>query len=813
MSILSHDLKYTWRSLRRAPGLALVLVLTLAVGIGINSAMFSIVSAALLRPLPFPEPGRLVAVWEGRKGGANHSRVTGPDFVDLERQTASFSAVAAFGGGPDVVAGGETPMQVPIYGVTRDFFTVLGVEPALGRGFSAEEAKLDGPLGVVVSHAFWRASLGGDPAVLGRRLAVSGREGTVIGVMPPGFAFPKEAALWLPAEHFGLGESRTAHNFQVVARLAPGADLAAARAETELLAARLAAAYPVEMSKDFALSVAPLHQDLVGKARASLLLLLTVVAVVLLIACGNVASLLLSQAVARGKELAVRRALGAGRARLMGQMLTESMAIGLAGAGAGLLLCAGSLGLVNAVVPAGFLPSGAVRLDWRVVAFTLAVGLASGLLFGLAPALRAARHDPMGELRGDGSTVAAGGRRRRLGGLFVVPQYAFSLAALIVAGLVLESLSALGRVDPGFAVQGRVAAEITLPTSPPSPYAQPAKLVAYYREVAERAAALSGVRSVSFDASLPLSGDRLNGAAFAEGDEITFSDDFKYYPDYRVVGADYFRTLGTPLVAGRDFTLADGPEAPPVAIVNRALARQMWGEANPLGKKLMVPGLDWTREEALRWLTVVGVAADVHHAGLDADPRPAAYVPYPQHLARASEMALVAAVEGRPESFAGKLRDILRSEDPALPLGRVEPLAAWVHDSTAQPRFRAGLLSGFGGLALLLALLGVYGVTSYSLSRRRREIAVRYALGARQGDVLRMLAGEGLRFVVAGQIAGTAVALALGRLLHGLLFEVSATDPRIFLVVSPLFALVVLWICYLPASRAGRVDPALSLRG
>lgn len=812
MHTVVQDLTYTLRSLKRRPAQTAVLLLTLALGIGVNSAMFSVVSAVLLRPLPYPEPQQLTQLWESRRGEPRSISVTYPNFVDMRDQAEAFGDVAAYYGGSRPVTGGSDPLRVPTYTVSESFFDVLGVTPRLGGTFVPEAVSATGPVNAVVSDAFWRSYFGADPDVLGARLSISGRPATVVGVMPPGFAFPRGAAMWLPMDLApDFGPSRTAHNLSVVARLRNGVTLQAGQAEMTGLASRLATAYADEIDADFDIAVVPLHDQLAGQARDTLVLLLTVVGVVLVIACGNIASILLSQSVARHKEIAIRRAIGAGAPRLMRQMLTESAFIGVLGAVAGLGLSVWSMSLLNAVVPAQYLHSGDVALDWRVVAFALVLGLVTGLLFGLLPARSSAGRHPADALRADGAEVTLGARRRRIGGLFVIPQYAFSLAALVAAGLILKSLFVLSNVDPGFATEGRLSVTISLPFDPPSPYADRERAADFYRTLLERLESLPGVRSATVDFTPPLSASfYLNGGVKrAEEDPEGRWDMFT---DWRPVGAGYFATMGIPIVQGRDFDENDDEDGLPVAIVNQSLARRLWGGDDPIGKRLRLSSLDNNRAEARRPLTVVGVVPDVHHRSLDQPPRSAAYAPAFQHLDRVRGVEPILAVDRPAESYAGPIRDIVRSIDADIPVGRIESLEGWARESIAAPRFRAGLLSAFGALALLLALLGVYGVMSYSVTQRRREMAVRIALGAERRDILRMLTGEGLRFVVAGQLLGLGAAYFVTRLMDGLLFGVDAMDAAVFAGTSAGLAVVVLVTSYVPARRAGLVAPVEVLK-
>jgi predicted permease len=807
-----QDMRYAFRSLKRRPAQTAVLLATLALGIGINSAIFSVVSTVLLRPLPYPAPNQLVQLWESRRDAAREISVAYPNFVDIRDQAEQLAHVAAYFGVSAPVSGGDAPVRVPVYTVSQSFFDVLGVTPQIGGTFVSETSTPFGPVNVVLGDGFWRSYFGADPEVLGTVVSISGTPATVVGVMPSGFAFPRGAQLWIPRELEPIfGPSRTAHNLRVVARLASTASVATAEAEMSGLAARLASSHAAEIDADFAIAVVPLHQELAGGARSTLVLLLAVVGVVLLIACGNIASILLSQAAARNKEMAIRRAVGAGSPRLVRQLLTESGFIGVVGAALGLALSFGSLSFLNALVPPQYLHSGQVTLDWRVVTFTLLLGVVTGALFGVLPAWRSTRFQPADALRAGGADIVAGARRRRVGGLFVIPQYAFSLSALVVAGLILKSLFALTRVDPGFELEGLITVDLSLPFAPPSPYGDRTVAARFHRTLMGRAGALPGVHGVTLDLTPPLSSSFVLNGGVQRSDENP-DDRWDKFTDWRPVGPEYFHTVGIPILQGRDFHEGDAEDARPVAIVNQRLARTLWGDEDPLGKRLRLSSLDNNREEAERLLTVVGVVPDVHHRSLARMPRPAVYAPIFQHLDRIRGMDLVMSVTGPLENYAGPLRGIIRTIDPEIPVGRVETMEGWAKESIAAPRFRAGLLTAFGGLALLLALLGVYGVMSYSVTQRRREMAVRIALGAQRRDVLRLLTGEGLRYVVAGQLLGLGGALALTRLVEGLLFGVSSRDVTVFMLASAVLAGVVMLTSYIPARRAGRVKPVEVLK-
>ena len=814
MSGITQDITYAVRSLRRQPAHTAVLIGTLALGIGVNAAMFSVVNAVLLKPLPYPEPTELVALWESDQARSGRSRFTFPNFVDVRDQATTFDAVAAYFGGSSAVTGGDVPVRARAYLVSEDFFRVFGVPPLVGGTFVPQISSEEGGSNVVISHAFWQSRMGGDPEVLGRELRVDGRPATIVGVMPPGFSYPRGAAVWSPHDITPFfGPSRTAHNLRVIARLRDATSVQVSQQDMTTIAGRLSDGYPNEINEDFDIEALSLHGQLTGNSRSTLVLLFSVVTVVLLIACGNIASILLSQAAGRRKEMAMRSALGASSSRLVRQVMTESAFLGFIGGVTGLLLAVLSTSMLNRIVPPTFLHSGPINLDWRVVAFALSAGVMTGLIFGAIPAWHTIRRELAGTLRGDGSDLSGGGGKgRRLGGMFVVPQYAFSLVALVAAGLVLTSLFRLSHVDPGFDGEGLLAVDIDLPTALPSRYADGEAAVRFLSDLGARVEALPGVGAVTFDRSPPLFGRGVfNGGGRKETDSQD-PNEWPYYPDWRVVGPRYFTVMGISLRRGRDFSSTDDAAGVPVVTLNETLARQMFGESDPLGNRIRLSSLDNDREQAARWLTIVGVVDDVHVRALDQDPRPAVYVPVAQHPTRAQQVDLVISTEGDPAALVSPVRDLMRVMEPGLPLSDISTFESGISDSIAAPRFRAGLLAGFGALGLLLALLGMYGVMSYSIAQRRREMAVRVALGADGKRVVKLLTGEGFKFVLAGQVLGTIGVFGVARLVEGLLFESGAWDWRVFLPVSLLLATVVVATTYIPARRAGRVQPIEALK-
>ena len=737
MESLLRDLTFAFRSFRRRPRLALTLLLTLGLGIGLNAAMFSVLDAVLLRPLPYPEPDRLVTIEEQTRQTGPTSRLTDPNFDDLARESRALAAVAHYRGGSAPISGGATPVLADVQIVGGHFFEVLGRNPVLGRTFSTDEIARGGPLASVLSYGFWQSYFGGDRDVIGKTLVAFGYPTRVVGVMPPGFEFPRGAQVWVNDGALPSGGSRTSHNLAAIGRLAPGISPSAAQAEVTTVALGIKRQYP-EVGEFFDFRLADLHHELVGDTRATVVLLSSSVALVLLIALVNLACLLLAQAVGRARELAVRRAVGADGRRLVRQTLTETTLLGLGGAGLGLGLAWMAQGLLNRSLPDSLLPSGGVQLDWRVVAFTAVIGLVAGLGFGLAPAIRAARVEPYDALRSE-RTLGAGSARRRRTSLLVVPQYALSLATLIVALLVMTSLRRLDAVDNGMETDSLAVAEIVLPDGDRSAYADSAAKVQFFDRVLDHVARLPGVRAVTLDRTLPLAGVAYNQMVAAEGQEPIR----EMFPDNRAVGPRYFETTRIPIIVGRDFSPNDFRNGARTVIVNQALAKTLWGgTAQALGKRMR---RSWQNE----FLTVVGVVADVR-TKLDQPGRPGFY--YPWNQMPASEDMWVVAASSSPGSVVGPIREALRSLAPDIPLGRVTTMASIRAGSIATPRLRAWLLAGFGILALLLAVLGVYGVLSYTVAQRRQEIAIRRAVGADRRDIVGLLGREGLMLVLGGQV-------------------------------------------------------------
>ncbi len=804
LSATKRDVAYAMRTLRRRPGFTALMVLTLALGIGVNSAIYSIVNTILLKPLPFPNAERLAYLSETTVGGRSDVAFAYPNLVDLEEQNQSFEEIASYAGGSMAIGGGEAPLFAPAYYTTQNFFEVFGSAPMIGSTVAPD---LEGSY-ATLSNSLWRTAFGSDPAVVGREITLNGATVPIIAVMPAGFAYPAGASLWVQTE-LRLGPSRTAHNLRAIGLLKNGVTIEQGDTEASQLARRIVELHSDEVEEDLDFSVQSLHTYLSGDFRSTLLLLEIVVGLVLLIACGNLASVLMARALTRSREMAIRRSVGATSTRLVAQLLTESTLVGLMGATVGLILAASSLGLVNKLVPAQYLHSGSVRLDSNVVLFTLALGTVTGILFGLAPAWKSTRFSPQEALRASGANPGMD-RKKKVGGLLVIPQYAFSFAALVVAGLVVKSLVVLTAVDPGFDLDGLATFDLSLPTRAPSRYSERAAIASFHQDLLSQVSQIPGVSAATLDNAPPLKGaGRVNGAAWLEGND---SDDWDIYPDWRVVGPDFFSTMGLQMERGRDIDRTDGAEALPVVVVNQTFVAQAWGADDPIGKRIRLSSLDNNSVEASRWLTVVGVVTDFHSRGLNSLPRAAIFAPVGQHMDRAGGVDLLIRLSTEPETILPAVRQIIRNIDPTLAVGRAQTLEAMTSESLAEPRFRAGLLTGFGVLALSLALLGVYGVMSHSVSGRKKEMAVRMALGARRETVVILLMKEALGFAIWGQLLGLLFSFYATKLLTGMLFEVKPLDPVVFGAVSLALAFTVFAATWIPARRAGNVGPAEVLK-
>lgn len=789
------DLRTALRGLVKTPLFTVTAVLTLALGIGANTAIFGLVDRLLLKPLPLPEAERLVVVTEFRDPG--YDNFSYPDFEDVRRESRSFTGLAGILQGSAVLGGTGEPERLRVGQVTGGFFEVVGVQPQLGRGFNAAEAALNGPSALVLGHGLWVRRFGGDPSVVGRTLRLNGQEVPVIGVMPPGFEMPyalRGSEVYMPLR---LEEDRRTargmHFLPAIGRLKPGVTLEQARAEVRGLVARMAEAMPGSNRK-YQGKVVTVQEEVTGKARPVLLALQGAVGFVLLIACANVANLLLARSGARTRELAIRAALGADRRRLMTQLLVEGTVLALMGATAGLGVARlAGVGLAQVLPLRAPGPEG---LDLRMLAFTLGLALLSVLVFALVPAFQASRPDLTEGLR-EGAKGSTGPRHRRLRQALVVGEVALATALLASAGLMLRSLWSLQRVDPGFQTQTVVTSGLTLPASR---YPQPADQRAFLARLVARASELPGVTAAAAVDLVPLGGASTTSTYLVDGETPAGEPPAT---EHRGVTPDFFRTLGIPLLRGRTFAPGEGG----VALVSAAFARRHWPDGDPLGHRISFGGSEGP------WATIVGVVGDIRTEDLGREPRPQAFLPLLDPSGGPRLQANLVLQGPALGAVVPSLKALLRELDPELPLSRVQPLADLLRQEREAARARGILFAAFALVALLLSGVGIFGVTSTLVVQRTPELGVRMALGAQAKDVLLLVMGQGLAPLGIGLVGGIAGALALGRLLEGQLHGVTPLDPATYLGVLGALGLTGLLATLLPALRATRVDPLVALRG
>jgi len=804
MDKLRQDLAYAVRRLARAPGFTLIAVATLALGIGADSAIFSVVSAVLLRPLPYPEPERLVQVaqtWRGKS-----TEVYSPqNFLDVQTEAGSFESMAAINGGGITLTGSGAALRVESAEVSASFFDVLRARPSLGRGFEPNENEPGYTKVAVLGHELWRSRFGADPSLVGQTVQLNREPHLVVGVASRGFAFPEGTQIWTPIEYDPRfrSNSRGAWYLGVIARLKPGASVPGAREEVATIGGRLAREYPDE-NEGVGATVTPLHESLVGRSRPALLVLLGAVGLVLLIACVNVANLLLARMAARETELAVRSALGAGRGRLLRQLLTESVLLAALGGLAGLLLASLLLDSLLALQPEGVARLGEVRIDRAVVAFSAALSLATGLLFGVFPALQVTRATSAQALREAGRGLLSRRGGRLCAGL-VVGQMALAMVLLAGAGLLVRSFFGLVRVDPGFRPESALTFRLSLPEQA---YASEERRGAFFDDALQRLAGLPGVRSTAAVAGLPL-----GGMQFQISFEVTGRPPIPpaQQPslEVRVATAGYFELMGIPIQRGRSFERTDGSESPQVVLLNESAQRAFFAGEDPLGKRITL-GLGREEGKPRPGGEVVGIVGDVKESSLSEKAPPTIYLPYAQLSLSSMNVLLRTAVP--PRSLAPAAEAAVHRLDPELPVAGMRTLEEVVGRSVSEPRFYTLLLATFAVVALLLAALGIFGVMSFAVVQRHREIGIRVALGAHAADVLRMVLGRAIGLVALGVGGGLLGALALSRTVRSLLFNLSPTDPATLGAVAVLLTLVALLASYLPARRATQVDPLEALR-
>jgi len=800
---LLQDIRYSLRSLKASPGFTLVAIIALALGIGANTAVFSVFRGVLLNPLPYRQADRLVWIWpaDARTGQTFPGAISPPDFVDYRRQSTAFDLAAFLTA--DLTLNGEQAERVSASAVSAGFFETLGVRPALGRSFVSEDEQVGWPQVVILSDGLWRRHFGADPAVIGRKISLDGKNSTVAGIMPPGFEFPKDAQLWQPLPlRYEEMTVRRFHFLRVIGRLKPGVTIQRADQQMKSICAGLAKIYP-DSNAFYSAQVVSLLERTVGSVRPTLTLLMVAVAFVLLIACANVAHLQLARAAARQKEIAIRSSLGASAGRVLRQLLTESILLALLGGALGAVLAVLGLQALVALHPVSLPRLDEVHPDLWVFTFTAALSIVTGLLFGIAPALRAARPDLVETLK-DGNRGSSGRAHHRLHNILVTAEVAFAVVLLAGAGLMIRSFQRLEDVNPGFNPAGVLTMRITLPMRPAQPDRQPDHSDAdFYRTLLPRIGALPGVEAVGLVSELPLSGQNndtlftIDGKPVAKPSERPDADD-------RTISPGYFDAMRIPLLKGRYFTAADNAGSAKVIIVNRKFAETFFPGQEPLGQHLSIDhGFPFHGE-------IVGVVGDVLHRSLAGAPYATMYTPDAQGYMRGGNMVIRG--QGSLLGMAAAVRQQVQALNPNVPIFNFHLMRDLVSDSVGQPRFRTLLLAVFAGVALLLAAAGIYGVMSYSVTLRMHEIGIRLALGAGNRQVIRLVVGSGMLWAAAGVAIGLGAALALTRLIAAMLYQVRATDPVSFTAVPAILLLVAYLACYLPARRATKLDAIIALR-
>ena len=803
MDTLNQDLQYAFRRLVRSPGFTAVAVLTLALGIGANSAIFSVINAVLLRPLPYPEPERLVGVYQVWKGSRD---VMSPaNFLDIRAQTRTLDDAAAISSGEYTLTGAGDPIRLRGSEVSASFFDVLRVGAMLGRTFAADENEPGKDKVIVLGYGLWQQRFGGRADVVGTAVPIDGTPRTIVGIMPPGFSFPPDHDLWIPMEYTeSVRAARGAWYLDAIARLRPGVSPEQSASEVATLGKALQQQHPRE-NTDVGFTTFPLQEALVGDLRPALLVLIGAVGLVLLIACANVANLLLARAAARETELAVRTAMGAGRGRLVRQLLTESLVLGAAGGFAGLLIAFWGCDTLVALQPQGIPRLNEIAVDRHVVLFTVGTSLLTAIFFGAIPAAQMTRASLATCLKEGGrGTMAARGSARMRAAL-VVAEMALAVMLLAGAGLLIRSFDRLQSVDPGFRPDETLSFELSLPRTA---YQKDEQVSAFFDRFIERVRAVPGVRSAGAVMALPLSGARFNISfrvlgrpESAPGQEPSM--------EVRVATPDYFRTMGIPLLRGRLFNEGDAADVPWVVVLSESAAREYFPNEDPIGKRIE---MGWRRrtDDKRAGGEVVGVVGDVKELGLAEAFPPEIYLPARQWPV--GRMTIVAHTAVPPLSLAEEMTQVVHDLDATLPIAEMRTVSDVVAESIAQPRFYMLLLAVFAAVALALAAIGIFGVMSYTVSQRTREIGIRMALGAQGGSVISMVVRQAMVLAVAGLAVGLAGAAALSRTLTTLLFDLSPTDPGTFAAVGGVLAFVALLASYLPARRAASVDPIDALR-
>lgn len=798
---LWRDLRYAGRSMRRNPGFAALAILIMALGIGANTAVFSVVNAVLLRPLAYHNPERIVVLGtrDIAQGPSDFQEVSILNFMDWQSQSSAFEAMAVYGSREAPVMARGNAEYARTTGVTADFFRAFAVAPVAGRPFVGNELKPGRDPAALISYAYWQNHFGGDAGALSQTLQVFGRPYRIVGVMPPGFGFPDKTEIWLTALMSTDDVTRRAwQNWLAVGRLKPGVSLKQAQAEMDAISGRLAAQYP-QTNAGRTVAIVPMIDRMVGNVRLTLYLLLGAVGLVLLIACANTATLLLGKAMMRTREMTVRGALGAGRGRIIRQLVTESFVLAVVAGTVGLVIAAGGARVLIALAPQEIPRLNEAGIDRWVLVFTLGISVVTSLLFGLLPAIHASKIDLNEALKQSGTKSTASGGVTRMRGLLAVAEFALTVVLLSGAGLLMKSFVALQNVELGFRPENVLLMRATVPLRPGAPEA-----TRYYVAILPKIASVPGV--VAAGATMAPPGRvESTGAWFL--DRMPAQSDMRSAPQtvLSVVAADTFRALGIPLKAGRDFNDGDTAGRPRVAVVNETLVRKAFGKQDPIGRKIVCT------YDNFEPMTIVGVVGDVRQSGPAVAPRAECYMPYLQHGINGNALSIVARTAGDPESLEQTMRRVARETSPDVPV-KFTTMAASLADNTATPRFRTVLFGIFAGLAVCLAMAGIYGVMACAVGERTGEIGVRMALGAGSSSVVRLILAQGLTLAGIGLVIGVIAALAGGRLLTSMLFQIKPGDPVVYVAVAALAAVVATGASFVPAWRASRIDPLTAIR-
>lgn len=807
MDKLIQDIRFGARMIYKHPGITAVAVLALALGISANTTIFSVVNALLLRSLPYKEPERLVVPVSVNPGRDTHrGSITYADYLDWREQTEIFETIAVFNSQPVDLTGEGEPERVVVGVVSEDYFATMGVEPLIGRAFSEQDYGLDVQRVLVISYGLWQRRFGGDAGIIGQDIYLNGRPYPVIGVMPKDSQWPDNFDLWVTLA-VGPNPSpdltrRDNMIFQGVARLKPGVRIEQTTAVMEGIASRLEQDHP-ESRKGWSNRAIPLRDYIVGDdLHLALYILLGAVGFVLLIACVNVANLLMARAATREREIAIRLALGAGRFRLIRQLLTESLLLALMGGSAGFLLAFWGIDLLKSFAPVDTPRAAEIGIDLKVLVFTVTISVLTAVVFGLIPAIQSSKSDLNESLKEGGRSATGSVRSRRIRNLLVVSEVVLSIVLLVGAGLLVRSFLRLQRVDPGFNTDNLVTMTINCSSLR---YPDNAKVIDFYKRLAERVEETPGVEAAAVSSALPLGGGGfyLGRVFLMEGQpEPPAGTDSP--AQWNVISPDYFDTTGIKLIRGRAFDQRDTTESNKVIIINDTMARRMFPDQDPLGKRIR----SWRDENLLR--EIVGIVQDVRYYGRDDELRGLVYIPHTQNSWRS--MVLTARVSGAPESFIGTIRDQIWTMDKNLAIANPKTMTRILDESVAPRRFNTSLLAVFAAVALILSVVGIYSVLSYTVAQRAHEVGIRMALGAKTADVIRLILMQGLKLILIGVVIGLGAALALTQIMSSLLYEVSATDPLTFVAVALLLVAVALLACYIPAKRATKVDPISALR-